>query len=202
MEPVLFRVTISRWITEGWNTFLRDTGTFALVGIFSTIILTVPSYLLWGPVLTAMIYFCNRFLEGRGVTLKDYFDGYRTFLPALLSSFIIMLLSGVGLILLVVPGLVIFAMYLPTFAVLASGSNDFWQAMRDSRRVASRDYFGFTLFLLALLGLNLLGALFFYIGLIFTLPVSACAITLAYRDAVGLPSPTVDPVTTSPVVIP
>jgi uncharacterized membrane protein len=153
-------------------------------------------------VLAAMVHFSLRFLDGNGATITDYFEGYRSFIPALLCSLIIMLLTLVGLIFLIVPGLVIFSMYLLSFAFVGGSGVDFWQAMQESRRVTSRDYFGFTLFMLALFGLNLLGFCFFYVGLVFTLPVSACAIALAYRDAVGIPAAAVTRAPSGPIIIP
>lgn len=187
MEPVAARISPSRWITEGWNLFLKDIGNFALIGIFSTLFLSVLPFI-WGPVCAAMVFAAFRFNERGHVSLGDYFEGYRFFLPAFLAGLLITLLTLLGLILLIIPGLIVFSLYLFTFSYICHSDQDFWQAMGSSRRLASQDYFGFTMFALALILINFLGMLFFYVGLVFTLPVSACAVALAFRELHGLPA--------------
>ena len=54
--------------------------------------------------------------------------------------------------------------------------------MESSRKLVSRDYFGFALFAALLLLLNLLGVLFFVVGSLATISISALAVTAAYRD--------------------
>lgn len=202
MENIAFRVSIGRWITEGWNLFLRDIGTFAVVGIASTVVLSVLPFI-WGPVFAAASYAALRLIERGRVTPQDYLEGYRFFLPALLAGFLITIFSLLGLILLIIPGIVIFATHLLTFCFMSEKGLNFWEAMRASRRVASTDYFGFFMFTVVLGLLNLLGAMFLYVGLIFTLPVSACAVAVAFREAAGLPtSPAPEMLaSTAPVVI-
>ena len=201
MEPVVFRVSISRWITDGWNVFLKELGTFALIGALSTVLLHIP--FLWGPVWAAMLYAASRLVERGRATANDYFDGFKFFLPALLASLIAGILSLIGLILLILPGLIIITMYLFTPLFICEQKMDFLEAMAASRKMVSRDYLGYTLFMLTLLLLNLLGMAFFYVGLVFTLPVSACAMALAYREALGLPvfSPGSAPDTAGPIVV-
>ena len=200
MESMPFRVNISRWITEGWNLLLIDIGNFALIGIVSLLFLHIP--FVWGPVWTAMIYAALRLMDKGRISIEDYFEGYRFFIPAILASLLIMLLTLVGLIFLIVPGLVVFSMYLFTFPYIAQEGNDFGAAMRASRQAASRDYFGFTLFMMALVALNILGALFFYVGLVFTLPLSAASVAVAFREFRGLPAAATTPAPSKPIVIP
>ncbi|HEY3128637.1 MAG TPA: hypothetical protein VGL91_04220 [Acidobacteriota bacterium] len=204
MQPVVFRVSISRWITDGWNLFLKDIASFALIGLFSMVFLTVvPLPFLWGPVWTAMAFASLRFIERGQISINDYFEGYRFFLPALFASLLIFLFTLIGLIFLIIPGLVILAMYMFTYSYISQNEQDFWQAMRSSRQVVSHDYFGFTLFMLALIFMNFLGMLFFHVGLVFTLPVSAAAVSVAFREVQGLPiaPPQVVTAPTKPIII-
>ncbi|MGI8782893.1 MAG: hypothetical protein ACR2L2_04475 [Acidobacteriota bacterium] len=203
MENIAFRVSIGRWITEGWNLFLRDIGTFAVVGVASTVILSVLFPFVWGPVFVAASYTALRLIERGRVTPQDYLEGYRFFLPALLAGFLITIFSFLGLILLIIPGILIFSIHLFTFCFMSEKGLNFWEAMRASRRVAATDYFGFFMFAVVLGLLNLLGAMFFYVGLVFTLPVSACAVAVAFREAVGLPAAPAPEllISTAPVVI-
>jgi len=179
---------------------LKDMGTFALIGLFSLVFLHFP--FVAGPVWTAMAYAAVQFLERGRVTLNDYFNGYRYFIPAFLASVLIAVFAAIGLIFLIIPGLVILAMYQFTFTFICQGQ-DFWEAMRSSRRVVSQDYFGFTMFMLVLVLVNFLGALFFYVGLVFTLPLTACALVIAHREIQGTSNAvlTSAPLPTRPIII-
>jgi uncharacterized membrane protein len=57
--------------------------------------------------------------------------------------------------------------------------------MEASRAVVKNDYFGFTMFLLALILVNFLGLLCCVVGLLVTIPLSVAAITVAYKEIVG-----------------
>ena len=62
---------------------------------------------------------------------------------------------------------------------------EFWDGMEFSRKLITKKWwniFGFTL-LLALI--NILGALVLLVGLLFTIPLTYCAIYAAFDDIVG-----------------
>jgi len=69
---------------------------------------------------------------------------------------------------------------------------DFWQAMQASHAVVKRDYVGFTLFLLLLALVDLLGVLCCVVGVFVAIPVTFVAITLAYKEIVGFDPSSVD----------
>jgi uncharacterized membrane protein len=58
--------------------------------------------------------------------------------------------------------------------------------------VVKNDYLGFTLFLLVMGLINILGFLCCIVGLLITIPLSICAITVAYQEIVGFEQRTVD----------
>jgi uncharacterized membrane protein len=62
----------------------------------------------------------------------------------------------------------------------------FWQAMEASRGIASRDITGYLLYFLALIAINVIGALCLGVGLFVSIPVSAISIFAAYRNTAGL----------------
>jgi uncharacterized membrane protein len=69
---------------------------------------------------------------------------------------------------------------------------DFWPAMQASHAVVKRDYAGFTLFLLLLFLVNLLGLLCCFVGIFVSMPVTYAAIAVAYKDLVGLDERSLD----------
>ena len=64
----------------------------------------------------------------------------------------------------------------------------FWPAMELSRHAVKPRWFSFCGFLLLLGLINLAGALACLVGLLVTVPLSACAITVAFADIFGLRS--------------
>jgi uncharacterized membrane protein len=62
---------------------------------------------------------------------------------------------------------------------------DMGAAMRASHAVVKQDYVGYTLFLIALILLNIAGFLCLLVGLLVTIPISFAAVAVAYRDVVG-----------------
>jgi uncharacterized membrane protein len=86
---------------------------------------------------------------------------------------------------------VILSMYMFTFHFLVHRGDDFWQAMEASRKLVSRDYFGFVAFGLLLGAINFLGLMLLGVGVVITIPATSYAMTAAYLDsaAVTIPPP-------------
>jgi uncharacterized membrane protein len=82
-------------------------------------------------------------------------------------------------------------MYKFTYLFIVDKRMDFWPAMQASHSIVKQDYFGFTMFLLALVGVNILGAICCIVGIFITIPLTFAAITVAYRDIVGFDEQTV-----------
>ena len=178
------RVQIGAWMTAGWDRFVQDFWTNVLVGLLASL-LTGALALLTGPVFAGLANLGLRKNRTGHATVRDFFDGFANFLPALLASLLIFVFAVVGLIFLIVPGLVIMAMYMFTFHFMVDQGMDFWEAMEASRKLVARDYLGFVLFGVFLGIINLLGLMLLGIGLFFTIPISGFAVTAAYLDSVG-----------------
>jgi len=84
------------------------------------------------------------------------------------------------------------AMYKFTYLFIVDKRMDFWPAMEASHAVVKNDYFGFTMFLLLAVLVNLLGALCCIVGLLVSIPVTFAAITVAYKELVGFDQRTAD----------
>lgn len=194
------RARSAYWLGKGWDWFVQDPGGSLVVGLLAVALLTVTQSILLGPVMVGLAAVAvRRFRMGR-FEIADFFQGFRLFLPALLSGLLVLAFTIVGLVFLIVPGLVIFSMYLFTFHFIFDQNQDFWEAMESSRKVVARDYFGFTVFVVLIVLLNLLGIAFLYVGTILTVMVTGYAITAAYVDCtegeveVVLPAPPSAPV--------
>ena len=71
-------------------------------------------------------------------------------MPALVASLVIAVFTFAGTLLCIIPGLVVAAMYKFTYLFIVDKRMDFWPAMQASHAIVKQDYFGFTMFLLAL----------------------------------------------------
>lgn len=195
-QPV--KVQIGAWINRGWDCLVRDLGVSLLIGLVAALLLGALAILI-GPIAAGLAMTGIRKARQGKADIQDFFSGFASFfLPALFGSILIALFSIIGLIFLIVPGLVILSMYMFTFHFMVDRGDDFWQAMEASRKLVSKDYFGFVAFGLLLGGINVLGLMLLGVGVIITLPVTAYALTAAYLDSAAVSAP---PPVTAPVRI-
>ncbi len=129
-----------------------------------------------------------KLLQNQAPQFADFFSGFKFFLQLALLGVVSGILIGIGLILLIVPGIYLIVSYLFALMFVVDRGLDFWPAMETSRRsVQPRWFTFFTLFLLLLL-LNLGGFLLLVVGLLVTVPLTYCILTVAYADIFGLKS--------------
>jgi hypothetical protein len=190
--PAGVRSQTGRWIGEGWRLVKPDMGMFFLIAIVFSLLNAMVPIILQGPLLIGFHLYCVKRMLGRNAEFADLFKGFNFFVPALVASLLISLLTAIGGLLCIIPGLVVAAMYKFTFLFILDKRMEFWPAMQASHSIVKQDYFGFTMFLLAMVGVNLLGVLCCIIGVFVAIPVSIAAITVAYRDIVGFDPQTID----------
>ena len=113
----------------------------------------------------------------------------RPFWKYLGLSILLAIVVGVGLALLIVPGIILFLMFMfSTIIVIERGLGPI-DAMSESRRLTRGhkwQLFGFTLLLFLV---NLLGLLALIVGILVSIPVSALAFVHAYRALGGRVEP-------------
>ena len=179
------------WIGAGWEMVKQDFGTFFLLALVVAILNSVVPFLLVGPLFVGFHIFCMKKMLNRRAEFADLFKGFNFFVPALVASLLIGIFSFAGTLLCIIPGLVVAAMYKFTYLFIVDKGMDFWPAMQASHAIVKQDYFGFTMFLLALIGVNILGGICCIIGIFISIPVTVAAITVAYREIVGFDERTV-----------
>ncbi len=188
--PVGVKAQTGRWISEGWQMVKADMGNYILMAlVFSLLNGTVP-LILQGPLMIGFHIFCMKKLLNRPTDFGDLFKGFNFFVPALVATLLISLFVFGGTLLCIIPGLVIAAMYKFTYLFIVDKRMDFWPAMQASHAVTRNDYFGFTMFMLALALVNFVGVLCCIVGVFVTIPISFAAITIAYKEIVGFDSRT------------
>ena len=127
-----------------------------------------------------------RLHDGGSASVRDLFavDGtlfWRYFLASILYELIV----AVGLILLIVPGVIFSVRYMfYGYAVVERNARPL-EAMAQSAAATRGAWWNVSLFGLAILLLNILGALLLGVGLLVTAPMSALAAAWVYRRLTG-----------------
>jgi uncharacterized membrane protein len=174
-----------RWISAGWDLIKGDWLPFVLMALVFLVVVNCVPIVLQGTMMAGFHIACIRKMMSGRAEVGDLFKAFSYFGASLLAFLVITVFTFLGLLLCFIPGLVVAAMYLFTYLFIVDKKMEFWPAMQASHALVRKDYFGFSLFLLTLLLINLVGALACFVGVLVTLPLSYGAITAAYRDLVG-----------------
>ena len=188
--PAAVRVTAGHWIGEGWDLVKADLGTYMLMALMFFLLSSVP--FISGALIAGFHIYTMKKLMRRNAEFADLFKGFNFFIHTLVASVLIGVFVFLGTLCLIIPGLVIAAMYKFTYLFIVDKGMEFWPAMKASHAVVRQDYFGFTMFLILAFLINVLGFCCLLVGLLVTVPVTFAAITVAYREIVGFEQRTLD----------
>ncbi|MCU1238279.1 MAG: hypothetical protein JWP63_6246 [Candidatus Solibacter sp.] len=180
------------WIGAGWDLVKADLGNYVLIALVFSVLNGAVPMILQGPLIAGFHIYCMKRILGRNAEFADLFKGFNFFIPTLVASLVIGLFSFAGFLLCIIPGFVVVAMYKFTYLFIVDKRMDFWPAMQASHAVVRNDYFGFTMFLILMILVNLLGLLCCGVGLLVSIPVTIAAITIAYSELVGFDPATPD----------
>jgi hypothetical protein len=191
-----FMVNGRAYIRQGWEMFKSYTGEFIgftlivfAVSIVSSRLEAFGSLLfssLAAPLYVGYSIAAFRILSGQTLQFSDFFRGFNYFLPLFLSSLASGIIVGIGFILLLIPGIYLAIGYMLTTFLIIDLRMEFWQAMEMSRNIVTRHWFAFFGFALLLFLVNLLGMIALGAGMLVSIPVTACAAAVAYKEIVGI----------------
>jgi uncharacterized membrane protein len=190
--PAVVDVRGGEWIPQGWRLVKADMGSYMLLALIYSALGSVVPLVLQGPLMAGIYIFTMRKMVSGRSDIGDIFKGFNFFVPTLVASLLIGLFVAIGCVFLIIPGLVVAAMYGFTYLFIVDKRMDFWPAMQASHAVVKRDYVGFTLFLLLTILVNVLGFVCCFVGLLVSFPVTIVATAVAYRELVGFEQRTID----------
>ena len=186
------------YFKTGWDLFRQyPTGFvgFCLLNLLIQALLNSLSYVgavasiaVTSPLFMGNFIVSAKLLQGKTPEFRDFFAGFQYLLPLMLLSLVAGLFIGIGTLLLIIPGIYLAVAYMFASYLVVDRRLDFWPAMELSRHTLNPRWFGFFAFMLLLVLLNLAGALLLGVGLLVTIPVSFCAVTVAYAEIFGLQS--------------
>lgn len=191
--PARGKISIGRWLSESWELMMDNLSDYILATlIYLCVIISGASvapwgiFLIWGPLNVGFFHLVFARMGGEEFKVDHLVEGFHYIIPSVLAHITMTILIGLGMILFVLPGLVIMAMYLFVYPLILKKDVDFWTAMKTSRKVLSGHLLEMTLFIILHGIILLFGALCFGVGILLAIPWIYISIACAYRDIVGL----------------
>lgn len=122
-------------------------------------------------------------VDGKTVSISEIFSRSDLFWKYLWASIMYGLAMGIGFILLIIPGVYILLKYgFYGYVIVDRPELSAIDALKESARLTDGIRWQLFSFYLALIGINILGALALGIGLLYTVPVSSMAVVSLYRS--------------------
>jgi uncharacterized membrane protein len=146
----------------------------------------VVGMIVGGPMMGGLYLFFLRRIRGQPATVGDIFQGFSLAFAQLLLLYIVStLLTGLGLLLCLLPGIYLAVSWIFALLLVIDKRLDFWPAMELSRKVVSHHWW--TIFGLSIVAglVSMLGVFACIVGIFVTMPIMFGAIAYAYEDIFG-----------------
>lgn len=151
-------------------------------------VLFIGNQLLWvggnvliGPFLLGYYKIAIRLARNEETEISDLLSGFEYFLPAFIANILIHVMIFASLPLIVLPLLVMLT-YSATYLFILEDNRGFWDAMELSRRMVWGNFRRWLAIGVAILVLNVAGALCLVVGVLVTIPYGHLVIALAYEE--------------------
>jgi len=172
------------WLTVGATAVMMllslGLGSIPIVGLLAGLVL---AFVLWG----GLDWMFLKLVRGQAADMNDAFAGFNlAFVPLMLASIVVQLLTALGIVLCILPGIYLFvAWWSFTSLLILDKKLDFWSAMELSRKVVHKHWWQVFGLVIVILLVSLAGALALLVGLFFTTPIAIAASVYAYEDIFG-----------------
>lgn len=162
----------------------KDPLKFFAYGFVSSLIASIP--FLAYPAYAGFFVVADKIRKNEPYSFDDFFGGFRErFGQLVLATLIGGLLVVAGLILCILPGVYLAVGYSLVIPFLLFYTGDFWQALELSRKLVTRNWFGFLALVIVAGILSSLGVILCFVGVFLTMPVFYLTMYAAYEDIVG-----------------
>jgi hypothetical protein len=186
-----YNTDAGKYISKGYSIFEKDLGKFIgytalyfLITIASCSIPFAPVFLT-GPLTAGFFIVARKINKNESYDFGDFWKGFEYFVPLFLFTLISSILGFLAFLALIIPGIYLVVGW--TFAIpfIIFGKMEFWDGMEYSRKLVTKKWWNIFGFLILLFLINLAGAMVFFVGLLFTVPITYCALYAAFEDIVG-----------------
>jgi hypothetical protein len=194
-------IDISSALSRGWA-LVRDhlavlvgatvLGWLVTVGLaFVPVLGWIVGFVLLG----GLDYMFLRRIRGEDVQIGDVFAGFNlALLDLTMTGLVKWLLTSLGLILCVLPGIYLAVGYVFALPLAIDKKMEFWTAMEVSRRVVHAHWWSVFALVIVLILVVFAGFLLCGIGALITMPLASAALMYVYEDLFGAPP--------APVIVP
>lgn len=149
-----------------------------IIGFLFAILYMFIGYVLY----VGWLYVCLKVIDRQEIKIADLFKRWRLLFPYFICSILYGLSVGIGLFLLIIPGLFFVTRFSFGFLILVDKEKGPVESLKQSWNIVKGCSWR-VFFLLIIAGLiSIAGVLIFVVGLLFTVPLSTIAVALAYRQ--------------------
>jgi predicted Ser/Thr protein kinase len=206
-----YALNIGSCVRRGWKLLKREFWPFvgitllfiALLGFASTFggasvkhqsggedqveFASAVAMLVWGPLMGGLLFYFLKKIRLQAATVETAFSGFtrQSFLQLFLAGFVTSLLTWLGFLCLVLPGIYLLVAWMFTLPLVVDKRLDFWSAMELSRKVVTKHWFKVFGFGIVLFLLYLAGMLALIVGVFVASPLILAAMMYAYEDIFG-----------------
>ena len=191
-------VKFSEWLQEGFNLYKENFGTLVLASAVAMALSVVTAGILSGPMFAGLLYICLALYDRRqpvpqvGEVFKGFSYFIQSFLFVLVWGLIIVVVSVVVNVIPLLGQILSLALIYGVQALLMFGlflvvekNLSFWDASMESINTVKTNFWPFLGLGVVASIIGSLGAMACGIGVIFTAPIQACILTVAYREIFG-----------------
>jgi len=185
-------IDISHALSRGWA-LVRDhmlvlVGATVLAWLVTVGLAFVPilGWIVGFVLMGGLDYMFIRRIRGEAVQIGDVFAGFNmAFLDLTMAGLVKWLLTTLGLILCILPGIYLAVGYVFALPLVVDKKMDFWTAMEVSRRVVHEHWWSVFALVIVLALVAFAGFLLCGVGELITIPVASAALMYAYEDLFG-----------------
>ena len=188
-------------------------GFLIVSGIISGVANSIPyigilvSIALGGPIAVGTFIFSQKLANGEVARFEHFFDGFQDYVQLTLTYALYMILAFspmfltsliIGydfyapnpslipvMMLVMLPSMYLILAYSFALPLVVFERMSAWNALELSRKIITKRWFSFFLFMMALCFIQILGILALFIGLLFTIPLIYTSSYAAYEDIFG-----------------
>lgn len=183
-----YNISIESALQMGFNQLRRAPGIFILYSFIGIITLSNPGtgIILGGPILVGYYLFIRHLRAGKVQDIGIFFHGFYKFVPLLILNLLMSIVIAIGFLFFIIPGIYLTISYLFTHLFVCFYNISPAEALTLSRKMVKGNFTQILYLWLILLGINALGVLALGVGLLLTIPFSACVIYAVFDDIIGI----------------
>lgn len=188
-------VKTGRWLSEAWLIVQQDLGTYVLLALIVGVGNSITGGLLYGPLMGGFYWIVLRKLREPGYTpqVGDIGKGFEMFVQTFLAGLVGGIIASLGGIACGIGAIVTTALVMFALPLVVDRNMEFWPAITTSIDKVKANWLEFSLFVLVLGLIQMLGAIVCVVGVLITTPLCTVTLALAYRDNFGLAGGAVGP---------